>query len=70
MLGPARGAVFLQGIWRKLTYALLMTIIIPVSAISIMALLILIAINPNAWRRHSQRAAGDATTDGGGAPSF
>jgi hypothetical protein len=33
MLGPARGAAFLQRIWRKLTYALPITIIIPVLAI-------------------------------------
>jgi hypothetical protein len=46
---------FLQTIGRKLSYALLVTILIPISAIAIMVLLILIAINPNAWRPRSER---------------
>jgi hypothetical protein len=59
-----REPVFLPGIWRKLTYTLLMGVLIPLTTIMIMLLLILIAINPSAWRQPSPRTLGSWRADG------
>jgi hypothetical protein len=56
-----RAPVFLPGVWRKLTYTLIMVVLIPLSTITMMLLLILIAINPRAWRQPSHRVRGRST---------
>src|SRR5215831_19396360 len=44
---------FFPGIWPKLTYTVIMVVLIPLTAITLMLVMILIAINPDSWRRPS-----------------
>jgi hypothetical protein len=64
MLEPARGAVFLQRTWRKLTYTLLIAIIVPVSAISIIVLLLSRAAKISCLAARSRRSAAFVGEDG------
>jgi hypothetical protein len=65
-----RAPVFLPGVWRKLTYTLIMVVLIPLSTITMMLLLILIAINPRAWRQPTHRVRGGRLDDDGGSDAF
>ncbi len=69
-LETERAPAFLPGVWRKLTYTLIMVVIIPLSVITMMLLLILIAINPSAWRQPSHRVRGGRLDDDGGSDAF
>ncbi len=51
------------GLRRKLTDALLIVVLIPLSIITMTILLILIVSNPNAWRQSSHRVAGSRNAD-------
>jgi len=52
-LESKREPLFLPGIWPKLTYTVIMVVLIPLTAITLVLVMILIAINPNSWRQPS-----------------